>query len=94
MKPFRLVTRIAQPLFGVLVLMLVGVKDTPAVETATAEESSGFSLPPLTAVDVSKRDEWERLGEESDRVLADRSFVEHWRARGLSYADRRSSGAC
>ena len=81
MKPFRLVTRIAQPLFGVLVLMLVGVKDTPAVETATAEESSGFSLPPLTAVDVSKRDEWERLGEESDRVLADRSFVEHWRAR-------------
>ena len=38
-------------------------------------------MPPLTAVDASKRDEWERLGKEADQFLADRSFVENWRAR-------------
>ena len=80
MKSICLVMRVSSCLLGAVVIGFMGMSVARAANT-TAEETSGFSLPPLTAVDASKRGEWERLGEEADRLLADRSFVENWRAQ-------------
>lgn len=81
MKPFYSVNKVASSVFRAFVLVAVGVSSASAADTATVKESSGFSLPPLTAVDASKRSEWGQIGEEADRLLNDRSFVENWRTR-------------
>ena len=81
MKPIFPVMRVPSFLFGTVVIGFMGMSVAQASGSTTVEETSGFSLPPLTAVDASKRGEWERLGEEADRLLSDRSFVENWRAQ-------------
>ena len=81
MKLCWAVNRGVSPLLSPFVFIIMGIWTASASDTAISKEESGFSLPPLTAVDASKRDEWERLGKEADRFLADRSFVVNWRAR-------------
>ena len=57
MKPFYFVNKVASSVFRAFVLVAVGMSSASAADTATVKESSGFSLPPLTAVDASKRSE-------------------------------------
>ena len=62
MKLFCAVNRGVSALLSPFVFIIMGISTASASDTAISKEESGFSLPPLTAVDASKRDECERLG--------------------------------